>query len=276
MTHCFAFGLMAVVATAFAAEPSAETTTFKDPTGDDHGPGGYTYPTDAVYTPGSFDLTEFSVTKKNDRVTFDVTVNAPLRDPWGLRSGFSVQMVFIFIQTDNRQGNGFVDSVPGLNVKFDPADAWDKLVILSPQPAVRVEAEIEQKVSPNQQSSIIVPDRTRGAGRTISARVDLAQLGGGDPSKWAYQVVVQSNEGYPENRDLLTRKVNEVATQHRFGGGNDEECDPHVIDILAGKAQGGAEEAKAQFEMLKHVCNPDGSSKTLAVLRMVRPAAPSR
>ncbi len=270
LTNILALGLLALVPAAAMGETSSETISFKDPVGDDHGPGGYTYPTDEVYTPGSFDLTDFKVTKKGDRVTFEVAVNAPLRDPWGLRSGFSLQMVFIFIQTDNRQGNGFVEAVPGLNVKFDQSDAWDKLVILSPQPAVRVEAEIEQKVDRDQQSSIIVPDRAKGTGHTISASVDLAQLGGGDPAKWGYQVVIQSNEGFPENRDLLTRRVNEVAVQHRFGGGNDDDCDPHVIDLLAGKATGAADEVKLQHEMLHYVCNPDGSSKKMAVLKMVR------
>lgn len=111
-----------------------ETITFEDPTGDDDGPGTYTYPTDPVYTRGSFDLTEFSVTKTGDRVKFDVTVAAPLADLWKLRAGFSVQMVFIFIQTEDRRAPGFTETVPGLNVSFAPADAWNKLVILSPQP----------------------------------------------------------------------------------------------------------------------------------------------
>jgi carbohydrate-binding DOMON domain-containing protein len=44
-------------ATARAADP-AGTVVLTDPTGDDDGPGTYTYPTDAVYEPGSFDLTE--------------------------------------------------------------------------------------------------------------------------------------------------------------------------------------------------------------------------
>jgi carbohydrate-binding DOMON domain-containing protein len=257
------------LAPCVAAEPAA-TVSFKDPTGDDDGPGGYTYPTDAAYTKGSFDLTEFAVATKGDRVTFDVTVNAPLADPWALRSGFSVQMVFIFIQTDKREGKGFTETVPGLNVEFDPSDAWDKLVILSPQPAVRVESEIEQKVDKAMWPSIIVPDRARGKGRTISAGVDLERLGGGDPAKWGYQVVMQSNEGYPEDLDLLTRKVNEFAEQHRFGGGDDGDCDPHVIDILAGKAAGAPDEIAAQHEILKYLCNPDGSAKKLAVLKMVR------
>lgn len=270
-TSCLALGLFTMVSLPAVAAPPEGAISFKDPVGDDDGPGGYTYPTDEAYTPGSFDLTGFSVTTKGDRVTFDVTFKAPLKDPWGLGSGFSTQMVFIFIQTENRQGNGFVETVPGLNVKFDEADAWDKLVILSPQPAVRVEREIEQRVARDQQASIIVPDRAKGSGNTISASVDLAQLGGGDPSKWGYQVVIQSNEGFPENLDLLTRKVNEVAIQHRFGGGTDDDCDPNVIDLLAGKGTGAAEEIKAQQEMLSYACNPDGSSKKMAVLKMVRP-----
>ncbi len=115
-------------------------------------------------------------------------------------------------------------------------------------------------------ANVIVPARVKGAGRTISATVDLDQLGGGDPSQWGYQVLVQSNEGYPDKADLLTRKVNEYEGQHRFGGGNDGECDPHAMDILADDAEG-------QKMMLKYECNPDGSAKQGAVLKMVRKKA---
>ncbi len=86
----------------------------------------------------------------------------------------------------------------------------------------------------------MVPRRTRGAGRTISAKVKLEDLGGGDPATWGYQVVMQSNEGFPDKADLLTRKVNEFEGQHRFGGGNDGDCDPHVMDILARQGRGQA------------------------------------
>ena len=110
----------------------------------------------------------------------------------------------------------------------------------------------------------MVPGRTKGAGRTISGSVDLADLGGGDPSTWGYQVVMQSNEGFPAATDLLTRKVNEYEGQHRFGGGNDGDCDPHAMDVLAGDGSGDAGEAQAQYDMLKYECNPDGTSKTMA------------
>jgi carbohydrate-binding DOMON domain-containing protein len=249
---------------------AGEGVWFKDPVGDDNGPGGYVYPTDSAYTKGAFDLTEFRVTTKGDRVIFDVNVKAPLADPWGLRSGFSVQMVFIFIQTDKPDGPRFTEGVPGLNVAFEPEAAWNKLVILSPQPAARVEGEIELRVEPEMQRAIIVPDRAKGKDHTISAGVDLASLGGGDPAKWGYQVVMQSNEGYPEDNDLLTRKVYAVEQEHRFGGGHNDDCDPHVLDVLAGNASGAAEEVALQHEMLKYACNPDGSAKRRATLKMIR------
>jgi hypothetical protein len=64
--------------------------------------------------------------------------------------------------------------------------------------------------------------------------------------------------------------VNEYEGQHRFGGGNDGECDPHVIDTLAGNGKGDASEVKAQHEMLKYKCGAEGSSEAKATLTMVR------
>jgi hypothetical protein len=136
-------------------------------------------------------------------------------------------------------------------------------VILSPQPASTVKNEVDAKMPAAAKASVIVPARTKGAGRTVSGTVDLDQLGGGDPSQWGYQVVVQSNEGFPDSTDLLTRKVNEYEGQHRFGGGTDFDCDPHAIDVLAA-------DAEAQKAMLKYECNPDGSAKQKATLTMVK------
>jgi hypothetical protein len=53
--------------------------------------------------------------------------------------------------------------------------------------------------------------------------------------------------------------VNEYEGQHRFGGGNDGDCDPHTMDILG-------DDQKAQ---LAYECNPDGTSKKMATLHMV-------
>ena len=261
--------LVALALGLVAGSALAQEVVFKDPTGDDKGPGNYVYPTDKVYKAGSFDLTEFKMKVSGEKADFSVSVNTNLDDPWGMGVGFATQMVFIFIDTDGKEGSGFTKSLPGLNVAFAPADAWDKCVILSPQPQQRVVSEVETKAG-WAKAAVVVPLRTRGAGRTISGSVPLKDLGAGDPAKWGFQVVMQSNEGFPDKADLLTRKVNEFEGQHRFGGGNDGDCDPHAMDVLAGKGTGDKSEIDAQYKMLAYECNPDGTSKKMATLSMIR------
>ncbi len=258
-----AFALTLIAGSAFA-----QTVSFKDPAGDDNGPGGYSYPTDAVYTRGSFDLTGFTLKVNGAKTDVSVTMNGNLADPWSMGGGFATQMVFVFIDKDHEAGKGYTKSLPGLNIEFAPESAWEKVIILSPQPAARVKNEVETKAA-GEKGDVIIPARTRGAGRNITGTIDTAALGEGDPATWAYQVVVQSNEGFPSGTDLLTRKVNEYEGQHRFGGGNDGECDPHVIDLLAGDGTGAKEEADLQHKMLAYECADDGSVKKLAVVSMV-------
>jgi len=261
--------LPAFVLAVSATAALAQSVSFKDPTGDDNGPGGYSYPTDAVYRKGSFDLTGLDVKQKGDKVDVDVSLNSQLEDPWKMGTGFSVQMIFVFIDTDHKEGSGNTKGLPGLNVQFAPEDAWDKVIVLSPQGPSRVKAEVESKAAA-MAKDIVIPTRVKGAGRTISATVPMSALGSGDVSTWGYQVVVQSNEGFPAASDLLTRKVNEYEGQHRFGGGTDSDCDPHVMDVLAGSGTGDAAEADAQHQMLKYTCGADGAAGTLATLKMVR------
>jgi carbohydrate-binding DOMON domain-containing protein len=270
MRSQFRFVILATFAAALAGGSAwAQEVSFKDPTGDDNGPGKYTYPTDTVYKPGSFDLTELKVKQSGSKVDFEVSVNSALDDPWGMKVGFAVQMVFIFIDTDGKDGSGNTKGLPGLNIAFAPKDAWDRVVILSPQPPGRVKSEVEIKAAA-MKSAILVPGRTKGSGRTISGSVDKKDLGEGDITTWGYQVVMQSNEGFPASTDLLTRKVNEYEGQHRFGGGTDGDCDPHVMDVLAGDGKGDKSEIDAQHEMLAYECNPDGMSKKMATLTIAR------
>jgi carbohydrate-binding DOMON domain-containing protein len=250
--------------------------TMTDPVGDDNGPGTYTYPTGAEYKPGSFDITEFKVVPGPDQTEFHVSVNTRIEDPWDSAAwggnGFSVQMAFIHIDTDHVKGSGVRDGLPGTNVRFAEDEAWDRVVIISPQGATRVNSEIDSKAA-QWKDRIIVPRITRASGRTLIAIVDNAQLGGAPKESWGYQVLMQSNEGFPDKTDLLTRKVNEFEGQHRFGGGTDYDNDPHVIDILV-PPNGDA--AKKQHEILSKynkaattVVKPED----LAVVPMVYPFA---
>ncbi len=260
-----------------AAAPSSPsgTVTITDPKGDDDGPGTYVYPTDAVYKPGSFDITEFKMVPKGDTVEFTVTLASKIDDPWDSQAwggnGFSVQMAFIHIDTDHLKGSGVRDGLPGTNVRFAEDEAWDKVVIISPQGPTRLYSEIDAKC-PQWKSKVIVPKITRASGKTLVAVVDTAQLGVPQTS-WGYQVLMQSNEGFPAKTDLLTRKINEFEGQHRFGGGTDYDNDPHVLDILVPP---GGDPVKKQHELLSKynkAATNDVKPDDLAVVPMVYPGA---
>lgn len=227
--------------------------TLVDPTGDDNGPGSYTYPTDQVYGAGSFDLTKLEVIPKGDTVEFHLYVNRRIEDPWDSKAwggnGFSIQMAFLHIDTDHKAGSGELTGLPGTNVRFAPDEAWDRVVIFSPQGPTRVNSEVDAKAAA-MKDKVVVPKITRASGKKLIAVVDTAQLGGAPAKGWGYQVLMQSNEGFPAKTDLLTRKVNEYEGQHRFGGGTDYDNDPHAIDIFVAPAKGGADEADGQHAIL--------------------------
>ena len=263
---------------AFALPAAADNEKgFKlsDPTGDDKGPGTYTYPTDAVYKPGSFDITEFEVVPGANQTEFRISVRTRIEDPWDSPAwggnGFSVQMAFIHIDTDHKKGSGVQDGLPGTNVRFSEDEAWDRVIIVSPQGATRVNSEVGLKAS-QWKDKIIVPKVTRAQGKTLIAVVDNAQLGGPPQTTWGYQVLMQSNEGFPDKKDLLTRKVNEFEGQHRFESGSDYDNDPHVMDILVPP---DGDPAKKQYEILSKYKKDTKEPKPedLAVVPMVYPHA---
>jgi len=147
------YGLLAMAMVGLLAGSAlAGKVEFSDPKGDDFGPGEYVYPTDAVYVPGSFDLTKFKLEVKGDNAEIDCTMGAKLEDPWRMGTGFSVQMIFVFIDTGE---GGNTDTLPGLNVKFAEGHEWDYVVILSPQKKSRVTSEIRRASSAGSSSTSI-------------------------------------------------------------------------------------------------------------------------
>ena len=255
---CFSSaGALAWVLAALLAPglASAQTLFLPDSAGDDDGPGEYLYPTDEDYVPGSFDLTEMTLSLTARRATFEVRFAAPLQDPWGMGVGFSLQAVFIFI--DHREG-GQQEAPAGLNIRFAEDSAWETCIVLSPQQPARLQREIEKLADPLAQH-LVVPERTRGHGSSITAQVRLADLGEGDPATWGYQVAILANDNLPAQGHLFTGRVEEVRGRHRFGGGDRLGCSPNVLDVLG------------DSEQLLYDCRPDGTARKAATLSMVLP-----
>ena len=264
-------GTMKAAAAALAAilpMSPAFGAEWKDPVGDDKGPGNYLYPTNKVYRAGSFDIVALRLTESGGQVRLELEQNSDLADEWGMGKDFAVQTAFVFLDVDGDAGNGHESSVPGLNVVFADGHRWDKVVVISPQPASVLERDAKGKAKDIFADMIFPPD-ARGEGRVIAATFPVSATGGADFAKWRVQVAMQSNEGFPARKDYFTRKVNEFEGEHRFGGGWDTNCDPHIMDVLAGDADGSADEADAQYEMMSYECEPSGKSKRRAALRLV-------
>lgn len=257
-----------------AGPAGASEVVFADPTGDDFGAGKLTYPTDPVYTRGSFDLKKLTVQKSGSKIVLRIRLAQRIDDPWDSRSwpekgnGFSIQMVQVYFDLDPAPGAGHRKTLPGINARFAENDRWERVVVVSPQAAARIRREVRSK-APALAQGVVIPKRVKVRGSELIATLKAKDLPGLDLSRVKLQVVVQSNEGFPAAHHLLSRRVNEYAGQHRFGGGNDFDCDPHAIDILAGKASGEEGEKAAQKAALAYTCGDEGKSVKEATLPMV-------
>ncbi|MBI2378077.1 MAG: hypothetical protein HYV07_29010 [Deltaproteobacteria bacterium] len=269
MRFSLVFGGLLAASTALA-----EPIELKDPKGDDNGGGKIVYPTGKPYTPGAFDLLGLTLREDGEDVVFEVELADSVTDPfnsadWG-GNGFSLQLVHVYLDTDGKKRSGEKKTVPGAWVQFGGDSYWDKVVLISPHPASKLTGEIDAKAS-FLKKKIVIPTRTEARGKKLVARVKASDLGGKPTKAWGVQALMLSAEGFPAPEDILARRVNEMAGEHRFGGGCDAVGDPQVIDMLAGSATGAAPEADAQHAALaKFECNGDPKKAKLAEVGFVR------
>ena len=95
-----------------------------DPTGDDNGPGSYTYPTDGAFNAGSLDLTGLEVYEDGDTVRFVASTAGPINNPWG-GNGMSTQRLNIYL-SDGRS-TATTQLLPGTNTSAK--GAWTYAIV---------------------------------------------------------------------------------------------------------------------------------------------------
>ncbi len=252
------------------AARGAEQLVFEDPASDDDGPGYYIYPTDRVYTPGSFDLRMLEVVDRGNLVEVTVTVGAKLENPWEMDTGFSLQMATVYIDLDGKTGSGHEWALPGFNAGFRADSFWEKALILSPQSASRLNTEIKTK-APELEEDILIPIKMKVRTRSFTGVFRKDDLGADVSEDWGFQVLLTSNEGFPDADEIMTRKVNEYEGPHRFGGGSDYDGDPHFMDMLWPPAQGGPDEIDGQHECLsRYESSSDPSENVYVRIPMVK------
>jgi chloramphenicol 3-O-phosphotransferase len=212
----------------------------EDPAGDDHGPGTYTYPGSAVFSPGSFDLLAVEATDGGEDVLFTIRLGAELTDPWnGSPVGYDLQNIDIYV--DTRAEGGFTELLPGRRALVADGFAWDRAVFATGRTDV-AERDVAEKVPAGMREALFVPleDRQSIDGDTLTLRVPKEFLGEMRPG-WAFQVLVMGSDGSMESDSLRVREVRADASDWSFGGGSDGTEDPNILDLLVPEGMTQAE-----------------------------------
>lgn len=203
---------------AVVAVPDLGTTTVildvADPEGDDYGPGAYTYPTDAVFNAGNFDVTNFQVGYDENNVVFRFAVRGPVDNVWDSPNGLSLQTFDVYIDSDGAAA-GDAALLPGRNLAFAEDYRWDYAITVEGwTPGVYVPgAEGPQRIAEASEFVVL----TDPGQRRVTIRVPKAILGD-NPEAWCYAAVVMSQEGFPSSGVLRVRDVAPTAEQWRIGG----------------------------------------------------------
>lgn len=209
-----------------------------DPLGDDHGPGTYTYPSDAVFTQGSYDIERFTAGTENDELVLAFDMVAPIQNPWGSPRNFSIQTFDVYIDTDPGTDNGERSLIDGRNASVAEGSGWEfGITVEGWEPAI-YRAGAEGTVEETRPSFDVAVFGDQGR---VVVRVPLALLGEGDPATWGYAGLVLSQEGFPSQGVRRVRDVEANAAQFRLGGAPVDANHTRIIDV-AWAAQGEQEE----------------------------------
>ena len=201
----------------------------EDPLGDDHGPGSYAYPTDAVFSPGSYDLSSFSVGTSGEEIVFDFTVASPITNPWDSPVGLSIQTFDVYVDVDPGAATGARSMIDGRNAALSSDDGWERALTVEGWESALFVASSEDDVSETQPTMKILVFGDKGR---VVVRMARELFPEGDPGEWAYGVAVMSQEGFPSSGVRRIRDVTGAAQQWRVGGGDGSLNGTRIIDLL--------------------------------------------
>jgi hypothetical protein len=210
--------------------------TLKDATNDDYGPGSYRYPVDRLHTAGSYDLTSLQIGLRGE----EVVVRAEIRGWFGARdgkdasknntprglppsvqneevSGYSLQNIEIYIDTDANPDTGFHEALPGRGVTI--TGGWERAIWLSPTPS-KARAMLAKK-SPNLSPYVVIPTDMTAKNHTLEARFSLEEITQTPQKSWGYTVLLSGamvEDSFIGDSSFLIRPVSVVAEESNFTG----------------------------------------------------------
>ncbi len=129
------FACLALAAPASAA--AGLRWSAPDPSGDDHGPGGYRYPIDHRLPPGSLDLRHFELWATEHELHAEACFRRrPLRVPDVHITRYETealwpQVIDIYLDTDGVAGSGERQALPGRRVRLASGFEWEAALVMA-------------------------------------------------------------------------------------------------------------------------------------------------
>ena len=200
-----------------------------DPIKDDHGEGTYTYPSDGVFIPGSYDFEGFSAGIADGNLIMNFDILSAVKNPWGSPRSLSVQTIDVYIDKDFGSDTGVKQLGNYRFAKMPDESGWEYHVVIEGW-----ESQIwkslpsgESELVTNQFDIVVVPDKG-----VIVVKLDIEnQLGGGNPEEWHYGIIMMSQDGYGPNGSRI-REINPSAEQYRGGGAPNVVNHPNIFDVI--------------------------------------------
>jgi alpha-amylase/alpha-mannosidase (GH57 family) len=204
--------------------------TVKDPAGDDNGPGTYTYPQDAVFKAGVFDILAFSVAETERDLILSFTLKSSIDNPWGSAIRLSLQTFDVYIDVDPGKATGSRMLLEGRNAALKKGDGWDYAVWVEGWNQKLISADASGKFSEVPGSAVkVAVDGPKGV-VVISLPKNLIKASAG-PKTWGYAAAVLSQDGYPAPGVRRVRDVQAAAEQWRIGGAPKAANATRIIDL---------------------------------------------
>jgi hypothetical protein len=254
-----------------------------DPRADDYGDGTLQYPLSADYEQGDLDLLSLAAYAEKDGTRFEATFGRPIKQPPRrtidaigtqldqiARLGFYTFNIDIYVDIDRVAGSGSTATLPGRRASIDPASAWEKVICLTPDPALAsaevkrifvraankqaraekkrggISEELRRKLESNVNEYVFFPTRVRVLGSRVEFFVPNSFLATEAKASWSYVIAVSGADIVQRidqrgrlirigaaAESLLILPVTTGRPADRFGGGReDDPLQPPLVDVV--------------------------------------------
>jgi len=216
----------------FDFTPGTVLLDVTDPSGDDHGPANYAYPTSDNFHAGAFDILEFRVIESPDGAT--TTFKLKVRDlspTFGSPLGAQLVDIYVHDPSAAAANTSTAASFPQRNYQIALSSAWSRLV--------EVQGFGQRYIDAHGTTLGTVNISANAISRFITFSVPTTSLGGTPASGWGFTVVLTGQDGFSPDQ---ARSFAPTPQPFQFGvcatAGSDPHCTfdpnkvPKAMDVL--------------------------------------------